>query len=371
MTYNWQQKDWPEFKYDLADVEDVLFAFAEKVGQVSGLLKGLPEDTQIETTIEMMVSEAIKTSEIEGEYLSRKDVVSSIRNNLGFYQNIERVQDKKAEGAAELMIDVRDSYAEELSKEKLFSWHRMIMKGSRGLKVGDWRTHEEPMQVVSGPIGREKIHYEAPPSSRVPGEMSHFIAWFNKTGPNGKNEIKKPAVRAAIAHVYFESIHPFEDGNGRIGRAISEKALSQGVGRPILLSLSRTIAANRNVYYDALQAGQRSTEITPWVTYFVTMALNSQIQAEEQIEFTLKKTKFFDRFGDQLNDRQLRVTRRILEEGAKGFEGGMSTKKYISITHTSKATATRDLQDLVEKGAFIPFGGGRSTRYEVDLGQGR
>lgn len=369
MTYNWQQKDWPEFKYDLREIEDTLFAFAEKVGQVSGLMKGLPEDTQTETIIDMMVSEAIKTSEIEGETLNRKDVISSIRNNLGFNQNLEQVRDKKAEGAAELMIDVRDSYAEVLTQKKLFSWHRMIMKGSLGLKVGEWRSHKEPMHVVSGAIGRETIHYEAPPSNRVPKEMRHFIAWFNNTGPEGNNEIKKPTVRAAITHLYFESIHPFEDGNGRIGRALSEKALSQGVGRPILLSLSRTIEANRKVYYDALQTGQRANEITPWVNYFGKMALASQIQAEEHIDFILMKTKFFDRFKGQLNERQHRVARRMLEEGPKGFEGGMSTKKYISLTHTSKATATRDLQDLVEKGAFIPSGGGRSTRYKVNLGQ--
>lgn len=175
MTYNWQQKDWPEFRYDLTEIEDLLLDLAEKVGRASGLLKGLPEDTQSETLIELMVSEAPKTSEIEGERLSRKDVMSSIRNklgrnNLGFNRNLERVKDKKAEGAAELMIDVRDSYAEALSKETLFSWHRMIMKGSRGIKAGAWRTHEEPMQVVSGPIGKEKIHYETPPSSRVPEE---------------------------------------------------------------------------------------------------------------------------------------------------------------------------------------------------------
>ncbi len=368
MLYNWQQKDWPEFKYDLTGVEDVLFALAEKVGQASGLLKGLPESTQTETVIDLMVSEAIKTSEIEGEYLNRRDVVSSIRNNLGLNQHMEQVRDRKAEGAAELMIDVRECYAEALSKEKLFSWHRMIMKGSRGIKAGDWRSHEAPMQVVSGLIGKEKVHYEAPPSNRVPEEMKHFVTWFNDTGPNGKNEIKKPVVRSAIAHLYFETIHPFEDGNGRIGRALSEKALSRGVGRPILLSLSRTIAANRNLYYDALQAGQRSNEITPWITYFVNMVFDAQIQAESQIDFTLKKTKFFDRFRDQLNARQHRVARRMLEEGPKGFEGGMSTKKYITLTHTSKATATRDLQDLVKKGAFISFGGGRSTRYEVNLG---
>ncbi len=188
------------------------------------------------------------------------------------------------------------------------------------------------------------------------------------TAPGGENEINKPAVRSAIAHLYFESIHPFEDGNGRIGRAISEKALSQGVRRPVLLSLSKAIEANKKKYYEALQIAQRSNEITDWICYFVNMTIDAQNKAENQIEFTLKKTKFFDYFESQLNERQLKVIRRMLEEGVKGFEGGMNTKKYISISHTSKATATRDLQDLVEKTIFIPSGGGRSTSYTINLG---
>jgi Fic family protein len=367
MTYNWQQADWPEFKYDFENIEDILFAFIEKVGSVSGLLKGLPEDTQTEAMIDMMVSEAIKTSEIEGEYLSRQDVISSIRKNLGFIQNTERVKDKKAEGAAELMIDVRDTYAEVLTQGKLFLWHKMIMKGSKGVKIGGWRTHKDSMQVISGPIGKKKVHFEAPPSKHTPGEMKSFIRWFNETGPGGSKEIKKPPVRSAIAHLYFETIHPFEDGNGRIGRAISEKVLSQGIGRPILLSMSRTIEANRNAYYDALKAAQKSNEITPWINYFVNVILDAQINTEEQIDFTLKKTKFFDRFQNQLNERQLRIVLRMLEEGPEGFKGGMSAKKYIAITHTSKSTATRDLQDMVKKEVFIPSGEGRSTRYQVKL----
>lgn len=367
MVYNWQQKDWPDFRYDLTNVEDVLLAFAEKTGLASGLLKGLPEDMQTEAIIDMMVSEAIKTSEIEGEYLSRKDVMSSIRKNLGVGGAIGHVRDKRAEGAGALMIDVRNSFAEPLSQKKLFDWHKMIMTGSRGIKAGGWRTHVEPMQVVSGPIGKEKVHFEAPPSERVPKEMTQFIKWFNATGPGGKEEIKKPLVRAAVAHVYFETIHPFEDGNGRIGRALSEKALSQGIGRPVLLSLSRTIEAQRKDYYVALQRGQQDNEITDWVLWFVNLGLEAQIQAEEQIAFTLRKTKFFDRFNDQLNERQLQVVQRMLEEGPKGFTGGMNAKKYVAITGTSKATATRDLQDLVEKGVFLPAGGGRSTRYEVKL----
>ena len=367
MIYNWQQADWPEFNYDLGRFEDILFSFAERMGRVSGLLKGLPEDTKTEAMIDMMVSEAVKTSEIEGEYLSRQDVMSSIKKNLGLNQNIVRVKDKKAEGAAELMIDVRDTYAQKLTQDKLFSWHKMIMKGRRGVKIGSWRTHKDPMRVVSGQMGKQKVHFEAPPSTRIPGEMKNFIRWFNETGPGGSKEIKKPPVRSAIAHIYFETIHPFEDGNGRIGRAVSEKVLSQGVGRPILLSLSGIIEANRNAYYDALKVAQRSNEITPWINYFMNVILDAQVATEEQIDFTLKKTKFFDHFQDQLNERQLRIARRMLEEGPKGFEGGMSAKKYIAITHTSKATATRDLQDMVEKGAFILSGGGRSTRYQVNL----
>lgn len=367
MTYNWQQPDWPDFKYKLQDIEDVLFSFAERAGRVGGLLEGLPEDTQTETMIDMMVAEAIKTSEIEGEYLSHKDLMSSIRNNLGLIQNAPQTHDKRAEGAAEFMIDVRNSYAEKLTEETLFSWHAMVMKGTRRVKAGKWRTYKEPMQVISGPIGKEKVHFEAPPSKSVPKEMKAFIKWFNETAPGGKNEITRAVVRSAIAHLYFETIHPFEDGNGRIGRALSEKALSQGIGRPALMSLSKTIEANKKDYYEALKEGQRSNEITAWITYFANLALAAQIQAEEEIDFTLRKTKFFDKFKNRLNERQLKVIKRMLEEGAKGFTGGMSAKKYIAITQTSKATATRDLQDLVEKKIFVPSGGGRSTRYKINL----
>ncbi|WP_447970194.1 Fic family protein [Nitrospira sp. M1] len=367
MSYNWEQKDWPEFQYDLTGIEDVLLAFAEKTGLASGILKALPEDMRTEAVIEMMASEAVKTSEIEGEILSRKDVMSSIRKNLGLGDSVGQVPDKRAEGAARLMIDVRDSFAEPLTKEKLFSWHWMVMTSSRGIMAGAWRTHSERMQVISGPIGKEKVHFEAPPSNRVPKEMTRFIRWFNTTGPGGKADLKNPLVRAAICHLYFESIHPFEDGNGRIGRALSEKALSQGVGRPVVLSLSRVIEAHRKQYYAALQKGQLGNEITEWVNWFANVVFEAQNQAEEHIEFTLKKTKLFDRFKTQLNERQLKVLRRMLEEGPNGFEGGMNAKKYMAITDTSKATATRDLQDLVDKDVFNPIGGGRSTRYAVKL----
>ena len=233
----------------------------------------------------------------------------------------------------------------------------------KGIQIGQWRSHEEPMQIVSGAIGREIVHFEAPPSNTVSSEMNKFIAWFNVS----QNSIKKPIIRSAIAHLYFESIHPFEDGNGRIGRAIAEKALSQSIGRPVLFSLSKSIEGNKNDYYEALKAAQRSNEITDWINYFVKTVLDAQIDAEQEIEFTLKKTKFFDQHKDELNDRQQKVVRRMLEEGHQGFEGGMNARKYVSIASTSKATATRDLQDLVQKGIFKPIGGGRSTRYDINI----
>lgn len=366
-SYNWQQKDWPNFKYSLSDVEDDLFSFAERVGHITGILKALPEDTQTEALIDLMVAEAIKTSEIEGEYLSRKDVFSSIRKNLGLNLPQEKIKDKKAEGIAELMVDMRNTFKETLTKEKLFAWHRMLLSGNEEIEAGRWRSHEEPMQVISGAMGKENVHFEAPPSARVPEEMDQFMIWFNATAPGGENEIKKAPVRAAIVHSYFETIHPFEDGNGRIGRALAEKAVSQGIGRPVMLSLSRTIEANKKEYYSSLEKVQQSNEITGWINYFVKIVLNAQIEAEEQIEFTLKKAKFFDRFKDLLNERQLSVIIRMLEEGIKGFEGGMNARKYMGITKTSKATATRDLQELVEKNAFILFGSGRSTGYQVNL----
>ena len=363
MMYSWQQDDWPNFTYDAGAVDDLVLAFSEHVGRVSGMASALSEDVETETLINMMVAEAIKTSEIEGEHLKRSDVMSSIRNNLGLTDTPEPVSDLRARGAADLMIAVRQGYKEPLYEDTLFDWHKMLMVGAHRIKIGEWRTHEDPMQVISGPIGRETVHYEAPPSKRVPQMMAGFVKWFNNTGPDGTAPIKRAPIRSAIAHLYFETIHPFEDGNGRIGRAISEKALSQTLGRPVMLSLSQTIEANKNAYYDALKHAQRSNEITPWIEYFVGVCLDAQKDAERQIAFTLEKTKFFDRHRAQLNERQERVLLRMMEEGPDGFTGGMSPKKYIAITQASKATATRDLQELVESGAMIVTGAGRGTRY--------
>jgi len=367
MKYNWQQKDWPLFSYDDVKLEDKLYRIASHMGRLSGAMKMLPENTKMEVLIDTMVSEAIKTSEIEGEFFSRQDVKSSIRNKLGLNTKSEHVHNLSARGVGELMVAVHTHFAEPLSEKMLFDWHRLLLQESRSIAVGEWRTHEEPMQVLSGALGKERVHFEAPASKNVPEEMGQFILWFNETAPGGKREIKKAPIRAGIAHLYFESIHPFEDGNGRIGRALSEMALAQGIGHPVLMSLSATIEANKKDYYSALEKAQYQNEITPWLNYFSDTLYKAQQAAEDHIDFILGKTNFFHSFKGQLNARQHTAIQRMLEEGPQGFKGGMSARKYIAITKTSKATATRDLQHLVEIGAFKLIGAGRSARYDIVL----
>jgi Fic family protein len=367
MSYNWQQSDWPDFQFDPAPLETTLLAFADYSGRVSGLLEGLPDGQETEAIIDLMIAEAITTSAIEGERLQRDDVMSSIRNHLGLNTPPESVKNRSADGAAELMVTVRDTFLEPLTEKTLFSWHAMLMQDTPNIQIGTWRTGGDPMQVVSGRIDHPVIHFEAPPAHQVPEEMKRFIAWFNNTSPDGPHSIPQAPVRSGMVHLYFESIHPFEDGNGRMGRALAEKALSQGLRRPVLLSLSRTIEKNRKSYYKTLETAQQSNEITAWIHYFVETVLQAQLEAEAQITFVLKQAKFFQRYAPQLNERQTKVVRRILQEGSEGFKGGMNARKYVSLTKVSKATATRDLQYLVSIDAFHPVGGGRSTSYVLNL----
>src|SRR3990167_7838064 len=286
-TYNWQQADWPKFQYDLSTTYEILYSIAEKMGLITGKLEHLTENLQAEAMINLMVEEAVKTSEIEGEHINRPDIRSSIKNKLGLNQPIIRVHDKRAQGIAELMLDVRNTFKQPITETQLFDWHFMLLSSSfnPNLRIGCWRIDEEPMQIISGHPGKWIIYYEAPPSRDVPKEMKRFIRWFNDTAPDKPHAIKFAPVRAAIAHLYFESIHPFEDGNGRIGRAIAEKALSQGLGYPVILSLSEAINADKKAYYAALNQASKSNEITAWVYYFVNIVLTAQIDVERQINF--------------------------------------------------------------------------------------
>jgi len=363
MTYNWQQKDWPNFRFETRRLESQIAEFAEKTGRISGMLAGLSPEAVLSAEIGFMVAEAVKSSEIEGEYLSRQDVMSSIQNQFDPSGPHTNVSDARATGIAQLIVQLRDTFREPLSAEQLFEWHQLLLPYAR-MKTGAWRTHSDPMQVVSGRHGRMTVHFEAPPSAVVPDEMKRFISWFNTSAPNNSDMYNAP-IRAAIAHLYFETIHPFEDGNGRIGRAIAEKALFQGIGRITLISLSEAIEANKSLYYEAVKSAQRSNEITPWIAYFMTTLIQAQSEAEKHIAFLLKKASFYDRFRDRFNERQHKVIERMFQAGPLGFDGGMSAQKYVGITKASKATATRDLQELFDMGALAREGEGRNTRYSL------
>jgi Fic family protein len=271
------------------------------------------------------------------------------------------------QGIAEMMVSLYRSFSEPLSDELLFGWHKMLTNGRRDVKnIGRYRTDDEPMQVVSGSLHAPKVHFEAPPSAKVPKEMARFVKWFSRTAPNGSAPL--PAVtRAGIAHLYFESIHPFEDGNGRIGRAISEKALAQSVGHPTLTALAATILVRRKAYYDALEGANKVNNLTPWLCWFTGTAIEAQRRTEAHVEFLLDKTRLLDRLRGELNERQEKAIVRMLREGPEGFKGGLSAGNYVTITGTSPATATRDLADLVEKKALVRTGERRHARYDVAI----
>lgn len=367
MKYNWQLKDWANFSYDSKAIEPLLLEAITKISLLTGGLNEVTEQNKLETIIRIMISEALKSSAIEGEILKEDEIYSSVRNHFGIKPGV-KVKDKKADAISEIIVDAYKTYNKALSKKQLNHWHGILCASSRSIVVGSYRKHEESMQVVSGFIGKTKIHFEAPPSSRVENEMKVFINWFNTTALGKSKEIKAAPLRAAIAHLYFESIHPYEDGNGRLGRIIAEKALSQTMGFPIMICLSQEIESNKKLYYKALEIAQKSNEITAWLVYFLNLLISSIGSTQKILNFVLNKSKFLERYKNQLNLRQVKVVKRMFEEGPSGFKGGMSASKYMKITKCSKATATRDLADLLGKNVFKKLSaGGRSTNYTLNF----
>jgi len=364
MTWNWQLPDWPHFTWDAQRLATAEREFVLGCGILQGAIKHLSDDEQNSFIVNAMSTEALTTSEIEGEILDRASVQSSIRKHLGFGTDDRRVG-LKEQGIAEVMVDLYRTSAVPLSDDMLFNWHSLIMSGARhGAVVGSYRTSVEAIQIVSGPLGQERVHFEAPPSFQVPSDMVRFIDWFNETSPIGPQPL--PAItRAGIAHMYFESIHPFEDGNGRTGRALTEKALAQAILLPSPTVLSSTILLRRRNYYSALEAASRSNEITAWLTWFAGMAIEAQRRTIAQVEFLIDKTKLFGRLRGHLSQRQEKALLRMFQEGPEGFVGGLSAGKYSSITAASSATATRDLADLVSKRALTRAGEQKGARYHL------
>ena len=366
MTWNWQRPEWPKFAWNQSRLAIAEQQFLVGGGFFVGAVKQMGEEDRNVLTVEAMSTEALTTSEIEGEFLDRASVQSSIRRQLGMATDNRKIAPAER-GVSDMVVDLCKTFAAPLSEEMLFDWHRMLMSGRQDVTdFGRYRTGSEPMQVLSGPIGPPKIHFEAPPSARVPSEMAQFMAWFNRTAP-GDAEPLAALTRAGLAHLYFESVHPFEDGNGRIGRAIAEKSLAQSLGQPPLIALASTILARRARYYTELEAVNKENEITNWLAWFAGVIIEAQRRTIALIEFLIDRTKLLDGLSGKLNERQQKALQRMFREGPEGFKGGLSAGKYSTITGASPATTTRDLADLTEKGALIREGERRHARYKLGI----
>jgi Fic family protein len=366
MIWNWQQPGWPIFTWDAARLAQAERIFAENAGLVIGVGRHLEEGDRQALTIEVMCLEAIDTSAIEGEVLDRDSVQASIRRQLGLA--VERRKSEPAEaGIAEMMVALYRNLIAPLDHETLFAWHQMVTNGRRDLTdIGRYRRHADPMQIISGADYAAHVHFEAPPSKQVPAEMDRFLAWLHDTSPAGNHPLP-PITRAGIAHLWFESIHPFEDGNGRIGRAIIEKSLAQGLSIPTLTAVAGTLLRRRKQYYHRLEQASQTLEITDWLLWFAAAVIEAQRRSLALVEFILHKAKLLNRVGDRLNPRQEKAVLRLFAAGPDGFVGGLSAGNYRRITGAPPATSTRDLVDLVELGVLHRTGERKATRYYLTI----
>ena len=365
----WQRPAWPTFSFDADRLAVPLAEYRRRATQLAGTVARLRVADRQEAMVDLLVSEAIKTSAIEGESLDRVSVRSSIKAHIGLAPSATASSDPRADGIAALMVSVREHFTRPLDAALLGTWQTMVIpdRPSHASERGAYRRGDAPMLIVSGYIGKQRLHYEAPPSARVPQEMDRFLDWYHATRPaDGKDPLPGP-LRSAIAHLWFESIHPFDDGNGRVGRAIADHAIAQDLGYPPLSCLATCIEADKKTYYALLELTQREgLRIDAWLAWFVATVLKSQEIARAQVDLVVAKTRWFDRYRDRLNERQQKVAARMFAAGPAGFEGGMTAGKYVGITGCSKATATRDLAALVAMGAMTSLpGGGRSARYAL------
>ena len=366
MEWNWQQKGWPKFSWDERRLARAETIFAEGAGIAIGAAKHLSQAERENLTVELMSHEAIDTSAIEGEPLDRESVQSSIRKHLGLAGNGRRVRPAEA-GIAEMMVDLYEEVRSPLDEAILHRWHRLIVNGRTDLSdIGHYRTGGDPMQIVSGPIGRQRVHFEAPAAASVEAEMARFWAALDSTKPNGAAPLP-PVTRAGVAHIWFESIHPYEDGNGRIGRAISEKLLAQGLPTPTVTGMASTLLIHRKAYYAALEHAHADLEITDWLLWFAAKAIEAQRRTLQQVEFVLAKARLLENLRGQLNERQEKALLRMFEAGPNGFVGGLSAANYMSIIGAPPATTTRDLGGLVGAGALRRSGEHKSTRYRLNI----
>ena len=368
--YIWQDPDWPELRWEGAALLKSLGDCRFQQGSLLIQMRELGFEIQQQARAEVLIEEALKTSEIEGERLDPNAVRSSVARRLGLPSaGLPAIRDQHADGMVEVLLDATVNYEQKLTAARLFGWHAALLptgySGLHEIKIGAWRDDREgPMQIVSGPIGREQVHYEAPPADRLQSEMESFFHWLGKS----LNEIDG-ILRAGIAHLWFVAVHPFEDGNGRIARALSDMALAQDENLPTrFYSMASQIMAERDEYYDVLeQTTKGNVDITEWLQWFLGCMSRAILRSNELLSNIMQKAQFWKQHVQtELNDRQRKAINSLLDAGPGGFEGGITNRKYAGMTHTSRATAQRELADLVAKGILRPNpGGGRSASYDL------
>jgi Fic family protein len=364
LQYIYQIPEWPNFTWNAATIAPALAVVRFNQGRLIGRMENLGFELQKEAMLQTLTEEVIKTSEIEGEILDRDQVRSSIARRLGLDIAGSVFSERHVDGVVEMMVDATQKFLATLPKERLFGWHAALFptgySGMYKIIVGNWRDNEAgPMQVVSGALGIEKIHYEAPDADTLEKEMNAFLSWFNK------ESTLDLVMKAAIAHLWFVTIHPFEDGNGRIARAIADMQLARSDNsRYRFYSMSSQIQTRRKQYYDILEQTQKGTlDITSWLSWFLD-CLNEAIRSTDMVlESVLKKSQFWNkhRYTD-LNQRQMTMLNKLMD----GFDGKLTSSKWAKITKSSQDTAGRDIQDLIAKGLLVKDdGGGRSTSYSI------
>lgn len=364
--YIWQSNDWPAWRFDLAALAEPMAEVSRAQGLLMGRLADVGMALRDQASLAALTEDVIKTSEIEGEQLNVESVRSSIARRLGVDIGALAPVDRHVEGVVEMVLDATANCQALVSRERLFGWHAALFptgySGLAKIKVGGWRDDASgPMQVVSGPIGRQRVHFEAPPAGHLEVETSHFLDWLN----GASNE--PSLLKAGLGHLWFVTLHPFDDGNGRIARAIGDLLLARADGSPQrFYSLSAQIQRERKAYYDILERTQkqRSMDVTEWLAWFLDTLHRAVDQAKHTLEAVLTKARFWQRWATTpLNERQVKLLNRLLD----GFEGKLTSSKWAAIAQCSPDTALRDINDLLTRGVLRKSdAGGRSTSYEMN-----
>ena len=368
MTYLWQRKHWPTLRWHSEALLPLISRARLAQGKLLTKVGSFGFKLSREAQADILTEEALTTSAIEGERLNRDSVRSSVARHLGLPAAGLAPANRSVDGLVEVLLDATQRYATPLTAARLKRWQAALFptghSGLRKIRTGQWRGSEQPMQVVSGAVGRERVHYEAPPGQRVEQEMKRFLSWWKASATR-----EDGLLRSGLAHLYFVTIHPFEDGNGRIARALTEMALAQDERQPTrYYSLSSQIVEECRAYYRVLEASQKGEgDVTPWLQWYVGCYTRGVERAERLIADVLAKATFWQRHAQvDLNPRQRKVVNRLLDAGKGGFQGGLTTRKYVAMAKVSRATAFREISELMERGLLTQNPAkGRSVSYEV------